>query len=55
MTFTTVTGAISNPGTTSTLLYNPYGVTFDGYGYMYVADWSNNRIQQFMRGLVFVF
>ncbi|CAF4801656.1 unnamed protein product, partial [Rotaria socialis] len=32
-TATTVVGAISNAGSTSTLLSSPYDVQFDGYGY----------------------
>ncbi|CAF4877138.1 unnamed protein product, partial [Rotaria socialis] len=36
--------------TTSTLLYNPYDVQFDGYGNMYVVDCSNHRIQRFPSG-----
>lgn len=50
MTFSTVAGSMSTIGTTGTLLYNPYGVSFDAYQNMYVADSSNHRIQFFPRG-----
>ncbi|CAM4911172.1 unnamed protein product [Rotaria socialis] len=49
-TATTVVGAISNAGSTSTLLSSPYDVQFDGYGYMYVVDCNNHRIQRFPSG-----
>lgn len=50
-TFSTLAGAISNPGPTSTLLSSPYDMTFDGSGNMYVADYNNHRIQQFSLGI----
>lgn len=31
-------------------LYYPQDVTFDGYRYMYVSDYSNNRIMRFNPG-----
>ncbi|CAF1562543.1 unnamed protein product, partial [Rotaria magnacalcarata] len=49
-TATTVAGAISSAGSTSTLLSSPYDVQFDGYGYMYVVDYNNHRIQRFQSG-----
>ncbi|CAF5031402.1 unnamed protein product, partial [Rotaria sp. Silwood1] len=48
--FTMVAGSTSSPGSTSTLLSSPYGLTFDGYGYMYVIDYGNHRIQRFQQG-----
>lgn len=32
-------------------LYAPFDLTYDGYGYMYVVDSGNNRIQKFPPGL----
>ena len=32
------------------MLSSPYDVSFDGYRNMYVADFTNNRIQQFPAG-----
>ncbi|CAF1082804.1 unnamed protein product [Rotaria sordida] len=49
-TFTILAGTTSNIGSTPTLLYYPYDVTFDGYGNMYVADYYNHRIQRFSPG-----
>ena len=43
-------GSTANAGTTSTLLYNPYDIGFDGYNNMYVADTSNHRIQRYLNG-----
>ncbi|CAF2697913.1 unnamed protein product [Rotaria sp. Silwood2] len=48
--FTTIAGAISNPGSTSTLFSSPYDMTFDGYQNMYVADNNNHRIQRLPAG-----
>lgn len=48
--FSLAAGATSAAGTTSTLLYNPYDVAFDGYQNMYVVDYTNNRIQKFPSG-----
>ncbi|CAF1544577.1 unnamed protein product, partial [Rotaria sordida] len=49
-TLSTLAGAISNAGTTPTLLYYPYNIYFDGYQNLYVADTTNHRIQYFPRG-----
>lgn len=49
-TFSIVAGATSNAGSTSTLLSSPYDMSFDGYRNMYVADYTNNRIQLFPEG-----
>jgi sugar lactone lactonase YvrE len=44
----TVAGSSTGfPGTTSTLLRQPYVVIFDDNGFMYVSDWGNNRVQRF--------
>ncbi|CAF3869810.1 unnamed protein product, partial [Rotaria sp. Silwood1] len=37
----------SNSGSTSTLFDSPDDITFDKYGYMYVADHNNHRVQRF--------
>ncbi|CAF5126654.1 unnamed protein product, partial [Rotaria socialis] len=34
-TYSILAGSMGTTGTTSTLLYNPYDVQFDGYGNMY--------------------
>ncbi|CAF4993534.1 unnamed protein product, partial [Rotaria sp. Silwood1] len=49
-TFSTLAGSMNTLGSTSTLLYYPYDVNFDGYGNMYVADHYNHRIQKFPPG-----
>ncbi len=54
-TISVVAGATSNAGSTSALLYNPYHVAFDGYRNMYVADYSNQRIQFFSPGTNHIF
>lgn len=50
-TFTTLVGSQGTIGSTATLLYNPSSIAFDGYGYMYIADISNHRIQRYTPGL----
>ncbi|CAF4467175.1 unnamed protein product, partial [Rotaria sp. Silwood2] len=49
-TYSTLAGSMSSIGSTSTLLYYPFDVDFDGYGNMYVADYYNHRIQMFPPG-----
>lgn len=49
-TFRVVAGVTSSFGSTATLLYNPYDVSYDGYQNLYVADTSNHRIQFFRSG-----
>lgn len=49
-TFVTLAGAQGNAGSTSTLFSSPYDATFDTYGFMYVADFNNHRIQRFPPG-----
>ena len=48
--FVTVSGALSNAGSTATLVSAPYDVTFDTYRNMYVADYNNHRIQMYRFG-----
>ncbi|CAF1116879.1 unnamed protein product [Rotaria sordida] len=42
-----IIGATSLAGSTPTFLSSPYGVNFDGYQNVYVADTANHRIQQY--------
>ncbi|CAF4109536.1 unnamed protein product [Rotaria magnacalcarata] len=48
--FRIVAGTTASAGATATLLNAPIDVTFDGYGNMYVVDFSNHRIQRFRNG-----
>jgi sugar lactone lactonase YvrE len=41
---------MGNPGSNSTFLNSPVGMTMDPMGNIYVADSGNNRIQFFMAG-----
>jgi hypothetical protein len=45
-TLSIVAGSTGTYGSTSTLLYYPYDMDFDGYRNMYVVDYYNNRIQK---------
>ena len=47
--FTTVagTGVI---GTTANTLYNPFSIYIDGVDAMYIADYTNNRVQKYLPG-----
>ncbi|CAF4009054.1 unnamed protein product [Rotaria sp. Silwood1] len=49
-TFRIVAGSTGSYSTAMNRLYTPIDVTFDGYGYMYVVDNGNNRIQLFPPG-----
>lgn len=46
---TTIAGVASLFGSTSQLLYIPYGIAFDSDFNLYVADTTNHRIQKFQR------
>ncbi|CAF0930536.1 unnamed protein product [Adineta steineri] len=49
--WTLVVGSINGlPGSTSTLLFAPTGLTLDPMGNLYVADLANHRIQLFLNG-----
>ncbi|CAF4677548.1 unnamed protein product, partial [Rotaria sp. Silwood2] len=49
--WTLIAGDINGvSGNTSTLLHEPYDVTLDSWGNVYVADTYNNRIQFFLAG-----
>ncbi|CAF2238833.1 unnamed protein product, partial [Rotaria magnacalcarata] len=45
-----VAGYTASASSALTRLYNPQDVTFDGYRYMYVADYSNNRVLRYNPG-----
>ncbi|CAF4113824.1 unnamed protein product, partial [Rotaria magnacalcarata] len=49
-TFSILAGVTSTAGSSSTLLYYPYNIYFDGYNNLYVADTSNHRIQYYPQG-----
>ena len=46
---TTIAGVTGSPGSTSNLLSGPYSVTIDSQLNVYVADYHNYRVQQFLR------
>lgn len=50
MVGTTVAGSTSNAGPWSYQFNSPTAITLDQYGYMYVLDESNNRIQKWFPG-----
>ena len=47
---TVIAGVPGVSGSNVTLLYYPYGITLDQWKNLYVADYSNNRIQLFCNG-----
>lgn len=49
----TVAGSTSDPGPWSYQLFNPTSVTFDQFGYLYVLDQSNNRVQRWLPGATY--
>ena len=49
-TFTILAGITGSRAATPILLNYPYGIYFDGYQNLYVADTTNHRIQYFPRG-----
>ena len=46
---TTIAGVTGSSGSTSSLLNGPYSVTIDSQLNIYVADYHNYRVQQFLR------
>ncbi|CAF1375035.1 unnamed protein product, partial [Rotaria sordida] len=46
----TISGIADVSGTNSTLLKRPYGLAFDSSNTLYIADYSNNRIQKLITG-----
>ena len=49
-TGTVVAGVAGTPGSTSTLLKSPMGITLDQWNNLYVADRTNSRVQLFCSG-----
>lgn len=47
---TTVAGSTSDPGPYAYQLNNPTSITFDPYGYMYILDLTNSRVQRWLPG-----
>ena len=52
---TTVAGSTSDPGPWSYQLSSPTSITSDAHGYMYIMDFSNNRIQKWYPGAAYGF
>ena len=50
---TTVAGTTSNSGPWSYQLTNPTAVLVDQYGYLYVLDYGNSRIQKWYPGAAY--
>lgn len=46
----TVAGSTSDPGGWSYQLYNPSSIDIDQYGYIYIVDTTNSRIQKWFPG-----
>ena len=46
----TVAGSTSDPGPYAYQLSNPTAITFDLYGFLYVLDYSNGRVQKWLPG-----
>lgn len=46
----TVAGSTSDAGSWSYQFNSPTSITFDSYGYMYVVDYNNARIQRWYPG-----
>lgn len=49
----TVAGSTADPGPWSYQLSSPTSLTFDQYGFMYIVDYSNNRVQKWLPGASF--
>lgn len=49
----TVAGATSDPGPWSYQFSSPSAITFDPYGFMYVLDSGNNRVQKWWPGAAY--
>lgn len=46
----TVAGSTSDPGPWSYQLSSPTAITMDSYGYIYIMDYSNSRVQKWWPG-----
>ena len=49
----TVAGSTSDPGPYAYQFSNPTGITLDQFGFMYILDMSNNRVQRWTAGATF--
>lgn len=47
---TTVAGSTSDPGPYAYQFNNPTAISFDSYGYMYILDYNNARVQRWLPG-----
>lgn len=47
---TTVAGSTGDPGPYAYQFSSPTAITFDPFGFMYVLDMSNNRVQRWLPG-----
>lgn len=50
---TTAAGTTSNAGSWSYQLSSPASITFDPYGYLYVMDMGNSRVQKWWPGAAY--
>ena len=46
----TIGGSSNDPGPYAYQFNNPLAITFDPYGFMYILDYSNSRIQKWYPG-----
>jgi sugar lactone lactonase YvrE len=53
LTGNTVAGLTGNSGPWSYQFSSPTSITFDPYGYMYVLDTGNSRIQKWLPGAAY--
>ena len=49
----TVAGSTSDPGVWSYQLNNPTAILMDQYGYLYILDYSNSRVQKWWPGATY--
>ena len=50
MTGTTCAGSSADAGPYAYQFNNPTAITFDQFGYMYILDFSNSRVQRWLPG-----
>lgn len=53
MTGSTVAGTTGSAGPWSYQLNNPTAITMDPYGYIYILDTANNRVQRWWPGAAY--
>ncbi len=49
----TVAGSTGNAGSWSYLLSSPTAILLDSYGYMYILDYGNSRVQKWYPGAAY--